>query len=359
MSKRLRSMRSRFPARFLAAALGLLLWHAAPLRAQLAPSPDAAPQGVPGDPNLNDQEKPLETLKVNVNLVSLYYTVHDKHGALIPTLTKDDFTILEDKVPQTIKNFAAESDQPLTLGILLDTSGSQQNVLPLEQQTGAAFLQRILRSKDEAFLISFDVNVDLLSDYTNNARSLERAMDKAQINVGTGGLGGPLPTGTPRGTLLYDAVYLAAHDKLSQETGRKALIILSDGEDQGSQEKLEGAIEAAQRANCLVYVILIADRAFYGRGIYTMGYTGDAVMTKLAEQTGGRMIDVGNNGKKLEAAFDGIEQELRTEYVASYTPTNTKLDGTYRKLDLNVKGDGLKAQVRKGYYAVPPTDSGN
>jgi VWFA-related protein len=182
-------------------------------------------------------------------------------------------------------------------------------------------------------------------------------MNKAQINVGTGGLGGPLPTsGTPRGTLLYDAVYLAAHEKLTQETGRKALIILSDGEDQGSQEKLEGAIEAAQRANSLIYVILIADRAFYGRGIYTMGYTGDAAMSKLAEQTGGRVINVGNNGNKLEAAFDAIEQELRTEYVASYTPTNTKLDGSYRKVDINVKGDGLKAQARKGYYAVPPTE---
>ena len=357
MFRRLKSMRSSFPARFLAAALGLLLLHAIPLASQMAPSPDAAPQGVPGDPNMNDdQEKPLETLKVNVNLVSLYYTVHDKHGALIPTLTKDDFTIFEDKVPQTIKNFAAQSDQPLTLGILLDTSGSQQNVLPLEQQAGSAFLERILRSKDEAFLISFDVNVDLLADYTNNPRALERAMNKAQINVGTGGLGGPLPTGTPRGTLLYDAVYLGAHDKLSQETGRKALIILSDGEDQGSQEKLEGAVEAAQRANCLIYVILIADRSFYGRGVYTIGYTGDQAMSKLAEQTGGRVINVGNNGNKLEAAFDAIEQELRTEYVASYTPTNTKLDGTYRKVDIDVKGDGLKAQARKGYYAVAPTE---
>jgi VWFA-related protein len=358
MFQRLKSMRLCLPTRFLAVALGTVLMHAMPLAAQMAPSPDAAPQGVPGDPNMNDdKEKPLETLKVNVNLVSLYYTVHDKHGALIPTLTKDDFTILEDKVPQTIKNFAAQSDQPLTLGILLDTSGSQQNVLPLEQQAGSAFLERILRSKDEAFLLSFDVNVDLLSDYTNSPRALERAMNKAQINVGTGGLGGPLPTsGTPRGTLLYDAVYLAAHEKLTQETGRKALIILSDGEDQGSQEKLEGAIEAAQRANSLIYVILIADRAFYGRGIYTMGYTGDAAMSKLAEQTGGRVINVGNNGNKLEAAFDAIEQELRTEYVASYTPTNTKLDGSYRKVDINVKGDGLKAQARKGYYAVPPAE---
>jgi VWFA-related protein len=189
--------------------------------AQVAPSPDAPPQGPAGDPNQDDQGHPLETLKVNVNLVSLYFTVHDKHGALIPHLTKGDFTVLEDKVSQKIKNFAAENDQPLTLGILLDTSGSQQNVLPLEKQAGAAFLSRVLRSKDEAFLISFDVNVDLLSDYTNNAHALARAMDKADINVGTGGGGipgagqGPMPTSnTPRGTLLYDAVYLATHDKL-------------------------------------------------------------------------------------------------------------------------------------------------
>jgi VWFA-related protein len=331
--------------------------------AQVAPSPDAPPQGPVGDPNQDDQQQPVATLKVNVNLVSLYFTVHDKHGALIPHLTKDDFTVLEDKTPQKIKNFTAETDQPLTLGILLDTSGSQQNVLPLEQQAGAAFLARVLRSKDEAFLISFDVNVDLLSDYTNNAHALAHAMDKAEINVGTGGGGipgagqGPMPTsGTPRGTLLYDAVYLATHDKLTQETGRKAIIILSDGEDQGSMEKLQGAVEAAQKANTIVYVLLIADRGFYGRGVYTMGYTGDQAMRKLAEDTGGRVIDVGNNGKKLEGAFAQIEEELRTQYVASYTPTNDKLDGSYRKIDVECKGDGLKVQSRKGYYAVAPAD---
>ena len=119
------------------------------------PPPMPRPRGPPGDPNQDDQSQPLETLKVNVNLVSLYFTVHDKHGALIPHLTKDDFNVLEDKAPQKIKNFTAETDQPLTLGILLDTSGSQQNVLPLEQQAGAAFLSRVLRSKDEAFLILF------------------------------------------------------------------------------------------------------------------------------------------------------------------------------------------------------------
>ncbi len=330
-------------------------------QAQVAPSPDAPPQGPAGDPNQDDQTQPLETLKVNVNLVSLYFTVHDKHGALIPHLTKDDFNILEDKTPQKIKNFTAETDQPLTLGILLDTSGSQQNVLPLEQEAGSAFLSRVLRSKDEAFLISFDVNVDLLSDYTSNAHALSRAMDKAQINVGAGGGGipgagqGPINS-APRGTLLYDAVYLATHDKLQQETGRKAIIILSDGEDQGSMEKLQGAIEAAQKANTIVYVLLCADRGFYGRGMYTMGYSGDQAMRKLSEETGGRLIDVGNNGKKLEGAFAAIEEELRTQYVASYTPTNAKLDGTYRKVDIECKGDGLKVQSRKGYYAIAPAD---
>jgi VWFA-related protein len=311
--------------------------------AQVAPSPDAPPEGPAGDPNQDDQQKPLETLKVNVNLVSLYFTVHD------------DFNILEDKAPQKIKNFTAETDQPLTLGILLDTSGSQQNVLPLEQQAGAAFLSRVLRSKDEAFLISFDVNLDLLSDYTNNAHALAHAMDKAEINVGTGGMGG-MPSGTPKGTLLYDAVYSATHEKLQQETGRKALIILTDGEDQGSVQKLEGAIEAAQKANTIIYVLLCADRGFYGRGMYTMGYSGDMVMRKLAEQTGGRVIDAGNSGKKMEDAFAQIEEELRTQYVASYTPTNAKLDGSYRKIDIDVKGDGLKALARKGYYAIAPSD---
>jgi VWFA-related protein len=322
--------------------------------AQVAPSPGAPPEGPAGDPNQDDQQQPVATLKVNVNLVSLYFTVHDKHGALIPHLTKDDFTILEDKAPQKIKNFTAETDQPLTLGILLDTSGSQQNVLPLEQQAGGAFLNRVLRSKDEAFLISFDINLELLSDYTSNAHALARAMEKAEINTGSGG--GGMPTGTPRGTLLYDAVYSATHEKLQQETGRKAIIILSDGEDQGSVQKLQGAVEAAQKANTIVYVLLIADRGFYGRGMYGMGYSGDSAMRQLAEATGGRVIDVGNNGKKMEDAFSQIEEELRTQYVASYTPTNEKLDGSYRKIDIQCKGDGLKAQARKGYYAIAPAE---
>ena len=174
-----------------------------------------SPVSTAPDTTQQDEQLPTTTLKVNVNLVSNYFSVRDKHNGLVSTLTKQDCTILEDKVPQTIKNWGAETDQPLTLGILLDTSGSQQNVLPLEQETGGAFLKRVLRSKDEAFLVSFDVDVDLLQDFTSSANQLSRAMNKAEINTAGGngaggvpGIGqGPVPvSGTPKGTLLYDAV---------------------------------------------------------------------------------------------------------------------------------------------------------
>jgi VWFA-related protein len=324
--------------------------------AQLAPSPDEAPvSNAPAPPD----EVSVATFKLSANLVDVVFTVKDKSGNLVPHLTKDDCTITEDKVPQTLKSFVAETQLPLTLGILLDTSGSQQRVLPLEQEVGSQFLERVLRQKDEAFLLSFDVDVDLMQDYTNSARLLTRAMNKAEINTaggnGAGGIpgagGGTVPTiGDPKGTVLYDAVYLAANVKLNQESGRKAMILLTDGEDEGSNHKIQDAIAAAQKSNVLVYVILIADRGFYGG----FGYSGYSAMSRLTQETGGRLIDVGNNGKKLEAAFQQIEDELRTQYVASYTPSNTKLDGGFRKLGVECRGDGMKVQVRKGYYATPP-----
>ena len=338
------------------------------LLAQLAPSPDASPiSHAPPPKPVDENDEPVTTLNVQVNLVNLFFTVKDKSGMLVPHLSKENCSVEEDKQPQKLKNFVAETNQPLTLGILLDTSGSQQRVLPLEQEFGAQFLSRVMKSKDEAFLISFDVDVDLLQDYTNSPRLLKKAMDKAEINTaaGNGGAGipgagtGPVPIhGDPKGTLLYDAVYLASNEKLSRETGRKAMIILTDGEDQGSVHKIQAAIEAAQKANVIIYGILLADRAQYG--FSSFGYSGDFALKKMADETGGRMINVGNNGKKLEAAFQQIEEELRTQYVASYTPTNEKADGTYRKIAVSCKADpksdgkadDLKVQVRKGYYAL-------
>lgn len=328
---------------FLAATL---LCLAPVLRAQEAPSPDMPPPAsdAPAQPIAAN---PMETLKVNVNLVNLYFSVRDKHG-YITNLHKDDCTLFEDKVPQTIKNFTQEKNLPLTIGILLDTSGSQMNVLPMEQAAGAEFLKDVLTPKDEAFLISFDINVNLLSDYTNSPREIQRAMDKAQINTGAG-TGSVTGNTTPRGTLLYDAIYLAAHDKLRQEAGRKILVILTDGQDQGSQENLKSAIEAAQKSNAIVYVILLSDPQAYGT--FGMGYTGSGDMDRLSKDTGGRVINVGSNARRLQAAFDQIQDELRTQYLVSYTPTDLNLDGSFRTLNVNC-GKDYKVQSRRGYYAM-------
>ena len=313
--------------------------------------PDSSSQEQP-----EKKDEPVTTFKAGVNVVQLFFNVKDKKGALIPNLTKTDFDVLEDGKPQTIKYFAAESDLPLTLGIMIDASGSQQHVLEMEKATGSSFLSEILRDKDLAFVLSFDVNVDLLQDFTNSVPQLKRALYRARINEGGGGGGipgmggGPVPTvaNNPRGTLLYDAVYLAAHDELAQQVGRKAMILLTDGEDQGSQLKIKDAIEAAQKADSICYVLLIADRGFYfGQG---MGYSGASEMEKMAKETGGRVINVGNNEKKLKEAFDQIATELRSQYNLGYTPTNTKLDGTFRKVEIKAKGD-YKIQARAGYYA--------
>ena len=339
-------------------SLTLLLACSAALCAQEAPEVGAPPPASKARP-LEPQEDHASDIKIGVNLVDVYFSARDNHGFLAG-LRKDDCSLFEDKEPQTIKNLTQEKNLPLTIGILLDTSGSQERVLPLEQDSGSRFLKEVLTPKDEAFLISFDVNVDLLADFTNSPRELGRALQKASINTasssaGIPGIGGgPMPTSNPRGTLLYDAVYLAAHDKLQSQTGRKILIILTDGEDQGSQETIKSAINEAQKANTIVYPILIADREMYAQA--GMMYTGSSQMSQLAEQTGGRVINVGNNGKKLEDAFEQIQDELRTQYLLSYTPKNKEADGKFRKIDMEC-GKGVKVQARKGYYAIAGGDA--
>ena len=303
----------------------------------------------------NDQsqapEDSGETFKAQVNVVSLFFNVKDKHGQLIPGLTKNDFEVMEDGKPQTIKYFAAESDQPLTLGILIDTSPSQTRVLTIEQESCVEFLHSILRQKDLAFLINFDSDIDLDQDFTNNVSALKRSLDKLQIGGGSAGGGpvglggGPVPNSNPRSTALYDAIFLGANDKLKTEVGRKAMIVFTDGEDYGSRVKIREAIEAAQKADAICYVILIADRGGWYQGF---GY-GD--MKKLADETGGRVIEVGNNQQKLRQAFEQIQAELRSQYNIGYSPTNTKLDGSYRKIQLRTKTGDYKIQARQGYYA--------
>jgi VWFA-related protein len=310
-------------------------------------------QPAPSSQKSQDSQEPTTTLKVNVNVVQLFFNVKEKHGGLVPNLTKNDFEIYEDGKPQTIKYFTAESNLPLTLGMMIDASGSQRNVIDMEKEVGGAFLRQILTDKDEAYVISFDITVDLLQDFTRDTHRLQAALNKAKVNVDytSGGIpgmgGGPVPQrGNSPGTLLYDAVYLSSHDMLSKEVGRKAMIILTDGQDEGSRLKLQDAIESAQKADAIVYVLLCADRGFYGG----FGYSGEGDMRKLTEQTGGRVINVGNKFDKLREAFDQIAAELRSQYNIGYTPTNEKKDGTYRKVEIKSK-QGYKVQARAGYYA--------
>ncbi len=250
---------------------------------------------------------------------------------------------------------------PLTLGILIDSSGSQRNVLDMEKEVGGAFLKQILTDKDLAFVIDFNIDASLVQDYTRDVQRLRNAMDKVKINAGVtiptlpGAGGGPVPTASAqRGTVLYDAVYLSAHDMLAKEVGRKAMILLTDGQDEGSQLKIQDAIEAAQKADAIVYVLLCADRGFYG-GFGNFGYSGESEMRKLTEQTGGRVINVGNKFDKLREAFDQVAAELRSQYNIGYVPTNAKQDGTYRKLEIKSK-QNYKIQARAGYYASKSQD---
>lgn len=333
-----------------AVGVGLLMLTVGALAGRAQPLTTAAPN--------QDQDQSAETLKVNVNVVQLFFNVKDKKGALIPGLTKDDFKIFEDGQPQTIKYFAAETNLPLTLGMLIDTSPSQTRVLEMEKEVGGQFLDQILREKDLAFVISFDLDIDLLQDFTSSTRLLKQAMNGTHIGGGGGsgqgipGLGGGTVPTISRGccTMLYDAVYLAAHDEFAQQVGRKAMILLTDGEDEGSKLKIQDAIEAAQKADTICYVLLIADRGGMWQGF------GAGEMNKLTRETGGRVIDVGNKFEKLKEGFNQIANELRSQYNLGYTPINSKLDGTFRKVQIQANNKDYKIQARTGYYAVPKKD---
>jgi VWFA-related protein len=274
--------------------------------------------------------------------------VRDKKQ-LIPNLNKEDFVVTEDGVPQEIRYFSRETDTPLTMGILVDTSGSQQNVLRIEQEQADAFVGQVVRPKDLAFILHFDLEVELLQDLTGDKRLLARAIDETVINAGAQGpTPGTLPSANIGGTHLFDAIYLSANDVLKGEIGRKVLILLTDGEDQGSRVKLDVALEAAQKSDIIIYAVDVVDRAFYRfRG---MGFSGDSVLKKACGETGGRVIRV-EKPREVAAGFQEIADELRTQYFLGYSPSNTKHDGTFRKIQVRVGDRDYKVQARHGYYA--------
>ena len=285
------------------------------------------------------------TIKSSVNLVNLFATVRDKNKRIVADLKQEDFKIFEDGQEQKIAFFSKEVTLPITLALLLDTSGSEQDMLGSIQEAGSSFLTRILKKGDEALVMSFDSDVDLLSDFTDDRAQLDRAVRKARINIPGGGsiAGNPGPIGSQRitGTALYDAIYLACSEKLNTEAGRKAIVIVTDAQDEGSKVRIEEAIESAQRTDTVIHILLVADRRFGANS---------GAAHKLADETGGRVIDV-HSDKKMMQAFDEISEELRSQYTVGYYPSNTALDGKFRKIKIEMTNHDLKVLARKGYYA--------
>jgi VWFA-related protein len=285
-------------------------------------------------------------IKSQVNLVNIFATVRDRNKKIVSDLKQEDFSLTEDNQSQKIAFFSKESTLPITLAMLLDTSGSEQFMIGSIQEAGSRFLDRVLRKGDEALVMSFDTDADLLSDFTDDRALLDRAVHRARVNVPGGGMiaGNPGPIGnqnTP-GTVLYDAIYLACSEKLNTEAGRKAIIIVTDAQDEGSRVRIEEAIESAQRTDTVIHILLVADRHFGG------GNMGAA--RKLSDETGGRVIVVSSE-KKLAEAFDEISEELRSQYTLGYYPTNNERDGKFRKIKVETANHDLRVLARKGYYA--------
>ena len=306
----------------------------------------------------------------DVKVVNLFATVRDKKDQIVKGLTKDDFLLDEEGRTQTIRYFSAESNLPLTVGLLIDTSGSTRMVLPDEVAASRQFLSQVLRPKeDRAFVIHFSSEVELLQDLTGSREALERSLGEIgapqplQRQRGypvPGGRGPGSGRGQRRGaggTALYDAVFLGADEIMRKQTGRKALILLSDGEDNGSRVTLEGAIEAAQRADTIVYTILFSNgdfdmrpiRAAARRGGFELP-DGKKVMRELAENTGARFFEV-NRKLSFQKVFAIIEEDLRNQYSLGYSPDPPGTSGTYRRIKLKGKQKGLVIQTRDGYYA--------
>jgi len=339
-------------------------------------------------PLLSPQQGP--TISVNVKLVTLFATVRDKHGALIRNLTKDDFALQQDGHPQTITYFAPDSDLPLTLGLLVDTSMSQRRVLDQERDASHAFLDHMLREdKDKAFVIHFDREVELLQDLTSSRQKLEASLHQlgrpqfSQTGGGGGSSGSDPDTGGAGGggrgahgyggggTLLYDAVFLASDELMKKQQGRKALIILSDGVDRGSKGTLRDAIETAERADTLVYSILFADKEGYGNGGgYGGGHMGGGgtggggghrhypqesrpdgkkVLQQLSKETGGRFFEV-TKKETIDQIYAEIDEELRNQYALGYTPAKADADVGYHKIQLTTKQKDATVQTREGFY---------
>ncbi len=288
--------------------------------------PKSADKQVP--PGFSD-----ETYRVSVDLINVFCSVwHKDTGTFITNLTRDDFAVYEDDKRQEIKNFARETDLPLTIALLIDTSQSVAPKLKFEQEAAISFFHSVMREKDRAALVEFDSGVMLVQDFTNDPNKMARQIKTLRA---------------AGGTALYDAIYLTCDEKLIREMGRKAIVILSDGEDQSSTRTFDEALEMALKAEATVYSISVNRGGFFGVGDTK---NGDRIMKEFSEQTGGHSY-FPFKVEELDEAFRRINQELRSQYNIGYLSSNPARDGAYRKVEIRIGERGLRISHRRGYYA--------
>jgi Ca-activated chloride channel homolog len=287
----------------------------------------------PSSPAANSPDDSVLTIKKRVNEVNVLFIATDKHGKFVRNLNETDFAILDDhKPPQSIVNFRSETDLPLELGLLIDTSGSVRTRFDFEQESAISFLQQTLRPHfDKAFVMGFNSQATVVQDFTDDNVLLRIGVHRLQ----NGG-----------GTALYDAIYRACRTKLMKEQedrpARRAIIVVSDGEDNQSEVSEAQAIEIAQRAEVIIYAISTDDSGLILRG--------DTVLQQLADATGGRAF-FPFKMKDIKSSFAAIEDELRSQYVISYHPADFEADGRYRPIEITSIKKDLQVRARKGYYA--------
>ncbi|HTB11655.1 MAG TPA: VWA domain-containing protein [Bryobacteraceae bacterium] len=330
---------------------------------------------------LRAQEKTDAKYASGVNVVNVFASVHNSKNEVVKDLKQEDFTIEEDGRPQTIKYFARETDLPLTIGLMIDTSGSQRRVLGQEKTATSDFISQVMREdKDKAFLIKFDAEAEEMQELTSSKKKLQSALNDVEgasprqlqrrndPNSTSGGGGG----GNQRaGTILYDAILLASNEEMKKLQGRKAMILLTDGDDHGSRTSLSECIESAQRADTIIYSIYFADQeqsnfnpGFGGPGMGRHGGGGGGrnrqqvsrgdgkkILQRISKETGGSYFEV-TKKLSIDKIYQQIEEELRSQYNLGYTPDKSDAGSGFRKIKVTAKGKGLVVQARDGYYAT-------
>ena len=273
-----------------------------------------------------------QTLSVNVDLVNILFTVADKKGKFVTNLKKEDFKVFEDEKNQAITNFSSETDLPLTIALIIDTSGSIRDKLRFEQEAATEFFYSTLqRGKDKALIISFDSGVDLIQDYTDNPEKLADSVRK----IRAGG-----------GTSLYDAIYLAVTQKLAGQEGRRIVILITDGDDNSSRVSLTETLEAAQQNNVTIYAISTNSTAYFGSKEQERG---DKTLRRFSDETGGKPF-FPLKIQDLANSFLDIHDELRSQYQIGYRTSNPRMDGSFRRIRVDVSDKRFKARARAGYY---------